>query len=346
MNRLSRFVRLPERSTDAQWDAIAHKRRRALHIPWRSAVGFSALAAACAIVWLVLPSKEASIFEGALFQTSDAAQQVTLADGSQLQLAAHTTVRVCGAKASLMCLSLEQGRARFVVERNPKRAFIVRAEDFEVRVIGTIFTVDIEQGARVSVERGIVQVTAESVHRLVAGESWSRVPAAANDQEAPTAQKQAPTPAPARPKKTEPKMEPVPAAVPIEEIEAMRERDAWNALWEAARAARKEGRSKDVERFYSQLLHDFPAHKGAALVAFELGRVRMEELQDLAGAITALERVLVLGGPQREDAIARLVRATSALGEREKCGTYATLYAREYPQGVHAPSLAGSCKAP
>ena len=92
------------------------------------------------------------------------------------------------------------------------------------------------------------------------------------------------------------------------------------------------------------MLASHPRDPRAGLAAFELGRLRMDRLGDMPGAVKALEQAVALapGAELREDALARLVAASAAAHDRAVCGAPATRYLTEYPAGVHHRTVAAT----
>lgn len=94
-------------------------------------------------------------------------REVTLADGSIVDLAPNSDVRV-RLRAKRRLVSLERGEALFHVSKNPRRPFIVTAENTSVRAVGTAFDVARRAGGvAVTVVEGRVSVTTQK--SLVAG---------------------------------------------------------------------------------------------------------------------------------------------------------------------------------
>jgi transmembrane sensor len=117
-------------------------------------------------------------------------------------------------------------------------------------------------------------------------------------------------------------------------------------LFEAAREARREGRSDRAAALFAELVDQHPRDARAPLAAFELGRLRLDVLHDTAGAIEALERSLTLapGASFRQDALARLVSAYDRAGRASACRDSRDRYLREYPDGVHALEVGSLCE--
>jgi len=116
-------------------------------------------------------------------------------------------------------------------------------------------------------------------------------------------------------------------------------------LFNDALSARREGRASDAALAYERLLRDFPHDSHTATAAFELGRVRMDQLNDLRGSALALEQALKLApdGTFVEEALSRLVRAYDGLGTKSACVHYRDQYLARFPSGPYASSVASRC---
>lgn len=165
-----------------QWASVEARLPRpgqSVAIGWRgAALAASALGAA---VWLLMAPVAQRPVSGAVVESSDTPVAVQLRDGSSLELAAQTRLRVLRDQPSVVELELAEGRASFDVTHVKDRSFTVLADSVAVRVIGTKF--DVVKVVRaegtevqVSVERGIVEVERTDrgdQHRLTVGERWS-----------------------------------------------------------------------------------------------------------------------------------------------------------------------------
>jgi TolA-binding protein len=116
-------------------------------------------------------------------------------------------------------------------------------------------------------------------------------------------------------------------------------------LFGQANVARRSGRVAEAAKLYGDLVNRHARDRRAALAAFELGRLRMDSLNDVRGAIEALDRALKLDARRAfaEDALARLVLAQEALGDRAACMRARERYLARYPEGVHAQHVALRC---
>jgi len=217
--------------------------------------------------------------------------------------------------------------------------------------------------------------------RLTAGEKWSSLEAhaeAEDDAEAPDPVAAAPSPAtdavaPARPTRTakthhvahhagsrtvaavnEPA--PVVPTVPVlpanggaveqhQPVPAPAAGPTAAELFNDALTARREGRASDAALSFERILRDFPHDSHSATAAFELGRVRMDQLNDMRGAALALEQALKLApeGTYLEEALSRLVRAYDALGPKTSCVRYRDQYLARFPAGPYASSVSARC---
>jgi hypothetical protein len=85
----------------------------------------------------------------------------------------------------------------------------------------------------------------------------------------------------------------------------------------------------------------FPRDPRAALASFELGRLRMELLGDLPGAVSALKQSIALApsGVFREDADACLATAYARMRDHARCEEARRTYLARYPEGTHAAEM-------
>jgi transmembrane sensor len=103
-----------------------------------------------------------------------ATRAIRLADGTQVRLNAASTLRVSlGAEARRVALG--DGEAAFDVTHDPRRPFLIRVGDSQVRVVGTEFDLRHRSGeTELTVRRGVVEVRpgegAAQPVRVVAGE--------------------------------------------------------------------------------------------------------------------------------------------------------------------------------
>ncbi|OZI70936.1 FecR family protein [Bordetella genomosp. 12] len=141
--------------------------------------GWAATAVACALVGVTvaavpLLTAEAPSYQAAYVTQPGERREVTLPDGSVINLNVNTHVEVAFFKGRRE-VSLTGGQAFFAVQHETQRRFVVRAPAVTVTVTGTRFDVRSED-SRVAVESGSVQVTSgawwnRAERRLVAGQA-------------------------------------------------------------------------------------------------------------------------------------------------------------------------------
>ncbi len=274
--------------------------------------------------------------ESAALRTGSEKMSVDLKDGSRVTLLAHSRVSVDETETDNVTLSLGEGRVSCEVVKNKGRVFSVLAGPVSVRVVGTKFFVErqrLSAGEKVvvDVQEGVVEVRGPDgvEKRLSAGESWSLT--VGGEQDGTEAQAAALTPvttpepgsAPAIPKKGE-------LSLPD--------------LFSEARALRNSGDAKGAARLYQEFLEKAARDPRVGVAALELGRLRMDQLGDPAGALSPLRKAAERGaGSLGDDALARLAEAHARLGQVSACREVRASYLRSYPEGVHVKQVRALC---
>jgi transmembrane sensor len=374
-DKLARHVRVDvsDARIDRLWSGIAARlprSRPSRRWVWAGAT-VCALAAAILVARVVRPRPDlvASAWEGASLETAAAALSVALVDGSRLTLDPNSRVEVGDRTASAVRLVLARGRIGCDVTHRPHRSFVVVADGVEVHVVGTRFSVSTEHSGgttrvEVRVERGVVEVrgtgSSDGIARVEAGRSWSQVtptgPLPGVQGEAPSATpaerhvRALPTPETPRPPAPDTAPESgVARAIASPASSSSRARlvhvsDA-RELFEHARGLWRSGRIQNAADTYQTLLTTYPRDPRAGLAAFELGRLRMDRLGDVRGAVRALEQAVALapGAELREDAMARLAAANAGAHDPNGCARVRDRYLNEYPTGVHRRTVAAAC---
>ena len=297
---------------------------------------------------------ERAVLTEAKLETAGDALAVTLVDGSKVSLASRTELQVRGNQPTIVALSLTRGKVECDVTHRANRQFTVVAGDVEVRVVGTKFTVQSTSGdnprVEVSVVRGVVEVTSRRrpgiVARVAAGQSWiqSAEPSAPIASALPLGEARVAPAASESPSSSSSGEKPdTPVAVPA--TSAVASGPSARDLFEKAGESRRAGDARAAAHAYEELLRLHPGDGRASLSAFELGRLRMDRLNDSAGASNALERAVALNiGPSfREDALARLVSVYASQGNFAACGRARDRYLASYPSGVHAGAVGSRC---
>ncbi len=362
LSNLVRATKTPPPETDVAWRRLrrglddrrtARARRRLFFIP----VASLAAAAAIAGVWYVRRAPEPganSIGAGRAFESTANEVALALPDGVHVDMGPHSRVAVEEVTAEQIRVGLGHGHARFDVEPHHHRRFIVDVDDIEVRVVGTRFSVarvagSEGEGARVevSVERGVVEVRNRNggeVHRLRAGERLSALLSSTDEAAAPAPGDEAAPPADEAPALAPAPRAHAPAAHPAARTHAAREEA--RLLLEKAQGQWRAGHMAESAGLYEEILARYPHDARTGLAALELGRIRMDHLGDLAGAVVSLQRAVRLapGASFHEDALARLVQATDRLGRRGDCARARDAYLARYPGGIHAGTVAKACE--
>jgi transmembrane sensor len=292
--------------------------------------------------------------------------------------AALRTVRLDSTETTF---ELERGVARFSVEAQKNRTVRVGSGHVTVQVIGTQFLMErIDNTVRVSVESGVVQVSVDGllVDTLLAQQSrtYADVPgrvaptseASAEEEvvphEADDEVEEADAPELDEEKKATParkhrarKIKKVKAVTTGSEWRSLADKgsfvDAWVALKDtaprdepedllkAADVARLSGHPSQALAPLRRITTRFQSDSRAALAAFTLGRVLLEDLRVPAEAADAfaLSRSLAPNGALAGDALAREVEAWSRARKLDNAKQKATQYLERYPSGPHVSSV-------
>lgn len=283
---------------------------------------------------LVAPHFEA----GAALRTANEKLSVDLEDGSKVTLAPRSRVAMQETHSEDVQLNLEEGRVACQVKKDKTRRFSVLAGEVTVRVIGTTFSVEraalgAESKVTVEVSEGVVEVQGPDsvIKHLGAGESWSvRM---VSDQAHGTHVKEA------LPIEVEGSLKTQPV-----ERRSKRHNVEQRDLFAEARAKRNAGDAAGAAQLYQSFLLKEPRDARSGVAALELGRLRMDQLGDPAGAIGPLTRAADgAGGGLGDDALARLVRAHAQLGQKGACQSARARYLKRYPDGVHVERVRTSC---
>lgn len=257
---------------------------------------------------------------------ADTKRILRLPDGSTaVPLDPETQIDLVEERSDRVMLSLVRGRGRFEVTPRPKRAFLVRACDVTVTVVGTVFTVErVADRVGVAVQRGTVHVDwGPGSAPLTAGQSgW--YPPLVTTANGPGATAKAV------------RVSRPPRGKVASLATARNERGAAAAeLLLAADRARLSGRTDEGAELLRKLLREHPDDPRAPLAAFTLGRLLLIELgrPAEAAATFAQARRMAPTGPFAEDALAREVEALSKAGLATDALARAREYQHLYPNG-------------
>jgi transmembrane sensor len=331
----------PERTTAALVRLHAGlRRRRARRVALGSLAGLLCVAAGA--FWALRLGHEMAMpvtrpRPEVLFSLSDGSVVTPLDPSSRL--VAKTV------SPGLVELDLVAGGAHFDVTPNREREFRVSAGRVAVLVLGTRFTVT-RQGERsqVEVERGRVRVDWERGQQILDPGERGSFP--------PVETARAPVPEPEAPAVQPP---PVPAPAPVEgNWRALAQRGDFHAAYRmmhkktrpaglsemddlllAADVARSSGHAAEAVPYLEKALVLHQGDSRAAVAAFTLGRVRLADLNDPAGAAVAFARARTVAptGPLAEDALAREVEACFRAGNKARARVLAEEYVKTWPSG-------------
>ncbi len=262
---------------------------------------------------------------------------------------------VLEATADALTLEMVEPKATFRVQPQQGRTVRVKAGPALIEVIGTTFTVEVVgEDTVVAVEEGRVKVSVAGVSRLLTpGERHRFPPPAVASAEPPSepAPEEVVVPVPPPP-------QPPPTRAPENWRELARRgefaraypvlvatgpADSPGELLLAADVARLSGHPRAAVPHLRRVAMHFTRDPRAALAAFTLGRVLLDDLGDPRGAARAFAQVRVLEprGPLAADALAREAEALHRLGETAAARERALEYLERYPGGVKAEAVRG-----
>lgn len=165
---------IPETPAENNRELTTARPRTGLFRPlWVGAMLTAAAAAVTLMLWVGRPAPQVLEFATAAAQR----QSVALADGSRVELNAHTQLSATLA-AHERRIRLDRGEAFFTVAKDPTRPFFVETPAGTVRVTGTQFDVRADDIApfQVTVLEGSVQVRPgdQSTLALKSGDQYAR----------------------------------------------------------------------------------------------------------------------------------------------------------------------------
>jgi TolA-binding protein len=364
--------------TEATWSNIQARRR---HVWSRRhgvfvlgpAFGFLAALAAVKLGLTSFASAPAPLERAdgkalGVLETDATSALIALSDGSRIELDPATRLMPRTVNGHLFATELSRGRAVFDVVPNGPRRWLVAAANVQVTVVGTRFVVERHADVvRVSVERGVVQVTGPDVpggsRRLGARQSLSvagarRIANATTPPSAAVPIRQPPAPIAAGsiqpPSGPGDEHDDMPEhdneheythghghGVERTALVATQDADAVVQLLSQADAARLSGRHKQAASALARVVAHYPNDPRAALAAFTLGQLYLEPLARPAQAARAFEQAQALGLPHAlaEEGAARIVEAYARAGLPERARSAAEAYRARFPHGVRQDAV-------
>jgi len=255
--------------------------------------------------------------------------ELRLPDDSRAQLRNGARVDVEIQQADLVRLIQYSGEVRYEVTPDRSRTFVVDAAGIEVRVVGTIFVVTIEEEpprVAVSVERGLVEVdNGTRVAELGAGDQLSLEADHDPDHDSGNDEIVLVAPDPTRPR--------APARAPAPSVET---------LLADSDAARARGDLGHAAAALAELVRRYPKDPRAYGAHFQLGKVERARGHHAAAA-TAFARCWRRApkGALAEDARAEAAVSWQAAGRHDRARAAAQSYLDRYPNGTHQGRIRG-----
>lgn len=340
--RLATYVQptVSESRIQAQWLRIAEQSiEKPLQRGWWYAAG--AVAAVMLILISVLyggRSPERGGTQLVVERMASGLQKVTFPEEISVTLQSEASYSVLERSSGVVHLQLERGAAEFDVTPGRARRVIVTAAGFDVEVVGTRFELILRdaidrQDLEVRVLRGSVKVRSTGtvqpdIRTLTAGQTWSTRTVAS-----PLVREHA-----------EPEPSSTQSAAPVSSTSSARGPSA-KELFDIAEAHRLKGNVREAAAALDRLRRGYPSDPRAGLAAFELGRLRMDQLGDATGALNALADATRLepSARFRQDAEARMVQLYHRLGQTERCRMLRTEYLKRYPNSPHTSVVKSQC---
>jgi transmembrane sensor len=373
MSELARRIEQASAHVEPAWSSDREARLRAgvgrgLERVRRQRIALVAVLGACTLLLGFFLGRQPLISPRMALADAPQPSLVQLPDGSSVNArSSDARVETVAVSPTGVSLRLQAGSARFSVTPNANRPFRVMARDVTVTVLGTVFSVTLdERGVRVDVERGRVRVEAPHERRVLAvGESASfesappaepetsvdPLPAGeahaadahaadallsgaeANVRPEPTLRAEPVTQPSWRALAKEQKYAAALARLTAEGSNAVR--DTPEDLLLAADVARLGGRPDRAVAPLQRVIANHAFDPRAPLAAFTLGRTLLEQLgrpRDAAQAFATARR-LDRGGALTQDALAREVESWAGAGDAEQAHVRALEYLKLYPSG-------------
>lgn len=368
---IRRVLRDPadERTLQRMWTQIEVRRtERRRRIPaWSLGI---AVAAATAVTLMVVidelpwqasqPLQLSNGHEPGILETKGPRRaHWQFSDGSKLVVAPHTRLRVVRNTPTAMVMALEQGRARYVVEKRTERTWQVDCGLAIVEVTGTKFWAErLEHEVKVAVQEGSVLVrspylargaqTLRASEQVTINKPLPPVPKQSVSSPVslptPTARTHpvAPEPVPTEPKLTWQQaaaqgdfaqVATIVDAQGLERtLEAIVDPETLIQLSDSLRIAGRYRQAVQALRYFNQRFSQDPR---ASQVAFSLGKLYLEQLRDPRQAAQVFEDLVEHGAPAGliDDVYLRWIEALVKSGQKSKAKLVADDYIQKYPSG-------------
>ncbi len=311
--------------------------------------------------------------EGWVFETAGASERTQFPDGSALELAAGSKLRVDGTSDDTLRLHLERGSVDCDLARDGHglRLTLGSAASLEITARDARFVASVTPSGdlAVSVSRGTVRLHGKSGDTdaiLGAGQQWTKSKDSfePSDPTDPSISQHLPDPSSTKPSTlsaaastsvngppiapaalsstTSTSVTPSATVVPKASDTTPTDAAGWYALADEARLA---GRQKEAADAFHHVYMDFPGDPRAGVAAYELGRIRLDSLGDPAGAAEAFASAIQLApaAPFRENAEARRVEALERSGQVSLCQAARARFLADHPASTLGSLVTKRC---
>jgi len=316
-----------------------------------------------------LVTSEGKRFESVEAPTAGNPARVGFADGSHIEVAPGARVESLAATASEFVLLLRRGRAHFSVTPGGPRRWLIETRGANVEVVGTRFSVESGAGfVAVHVDAGSVLVRspllADGVQRIGAGQALRLDTGSPQESNELAASALPDTPgADAVLEPSDPAAHPAAdSADPSDSSDAPRALDrvvvperappptartprrahgSAAELWSSADRARRAGDAARAAELLERLLEEYPGDSQAALGAYTLGVLQLEQLARPRAAARRFRQALDLGvaAGLRESCYVRWAEALRRAGDDRSLRRVAREYLRSYPLGEQRDTM-------
>ena len=260
------------------------------------------------------------------------------------------------------------GHIHYVISPQRKKTLVIHAKQVEVRVIGTVFDVDVQKNAvSVSVQEGLVSIIAGDRKLFLGANERFETQLDALNKKA-TAKPNVPTEVSDVSERTsreskndkntsnfkmatrEKSPQPdtiadtrIPAGISVpRKAEETTGGDSVRIddILKEVDSARKQGDYAKAKELLNQAIHTYPTHPRVPICYFTLGNVAVSSGQHSAAA-RAYRKYLLLapGGILAEDASAAIADSLTRAGDQEGAAAAAQEYLNKYATGVHAQRM-------
>ncbi len=326
---------MPEERVERLWQGVGRlhrtQRRRAIAIRVGGAALVLALVSGLSL-HLRARSSTITADPGTFDLRTGKTQDLTLADGTRLEVGDHTRLVRTSAHGGALRFRLDGGSVLATLPATGQSELIIETASAEVRGTSGSYSVRVDEvNRRTSVEVAAGEVRLlkadHEIARLGSGQTW--ISDASEPTPPPSAIVAPPSP-PSPPSASAPSRPQPPA-------------DQAEQLFERADKARLEGRPAEAARLFDEYRNRYPSSGNAGLAAFEAGRIHLTTGAYRPAAEAFSFAVRHGDSTFREDAEANLVEAWASAGDAESCRKARDAYLEHYPRGALRSRVGSRC---